>query len=59
MENVDLHKAHIIKIGEPRPLADTAVDLIVSNHVLKHVANAQELANELYRVLAGWLLMRA
>jgi SAM-dependent methyltransferase len=60
MENTDLHKAHIIKIGEPYPLADASVDLIVSDHVLEHVANAKEFADELHRVLkpGGWFCAR-
>lgn len=60
LENQDLDDAFVIKIGEPYPLLDASVDLIVSDHVLEHVANPKEFADELHRVLkpGGWFCAR-
>jgi SAM-dependent methyltransferase len=59
-DNPDLHDAHLIKIGEPYPLADESIDLIVSDHVLEHVTNPVEFAAEVHRVLkpGGWFCAR-
>lgn len=60
MENPDLDEAHVIEIGKRYPLADESVDLIVSDHVLEHVANPTEFAAEINRVLkpGGWFFAR-
>lgn len=60
MENPDLDEAHVIRIGERYPLLDHSVDIIISDHVLEHVANPREFAEEIDRVLkpGGWFCAR-
>jgi len=60
LENPDLDEAHVIEIGKPYPVADESIDLIISDHVLEHVANPAEFAAEIDRVLkpGGWFLAR-
>lgn len=59
-ENPDLDEAHLIEIGKPYPIADASIDLIISDHVLEHVANPTEFAAEIDRVLkpGGWFCAR-
>ena len=60
VENPDLDEAHLIEIGRPYPVADASIDLVVSDHVLEHVANPMEFAAEIDRVLKpdGWFCAR-
>lgn len=50
-ENPFLDEAVVIRPGEPLPFADDSFDLIVSNNVFEHVADAEQVAGELLRIL--------
>ena len=58
--NQAVDTAHVIVPGEPLPLADSSVDLVVSDYVFEHVENPQALGQELNRVLksGGWVCAR-
>lgn len=60
LENPFLDEARVIRIGEPYPFPDDTFDLIVSDWVLEHVANPEEFAAEIGRVLkpGGWFCAR-
>lgn len=60
LSNPCLDEAHVIRIGEPYPFADNSFDLILSDWVLEHVANPEEFAAEIGRVLkpGGWFCAR-
>jgi len=51
LQNPFLDDAQVIRIGAPLPYADATFDLIVSSWVFEHVDNAQEVADELLRIL--------
>lgn len=57
ISNPTLDQALPIQPGEPLPLADASVDLILSWAVFEHIAEPQAVALELKRVLrpGGWL----
>lgn len=59
-ENPLIDEAKVIRIGEPYPFPDDTFDLIVSDWVLEHVANPEEFAAEIARVLkpGGWFCAR-
>lgn len=52
MVNPLLHRATLVRLGEPLPYADASFDLIVSRYVLEHVEHPEIVAAELRRVLA-------
>jgi SAM-dependent methyltransferase len=60
LENPFLDEARLLAIGEPWPFADDSFDLIVADWVLEHVANPDEFAAEIRRVLkpGGWFCAR-
>ncbi|WP_424938730.1 class I SAM-dependent methyltransferase [Algiphilus sp.] len=60
MEHPGLDEFHLIRENERLPLADSSVDLIVSDAVFEHVANPEFVSAELARVLKpdGWLCAR-
>ena len=59
-ENESLDEAHTVGIGEPLPLPDASVDLVVSDHVFEHVDDPDGVVAELDRVLkpGGWICAR-
>jgi len=50
-DNPFLDEGIVIYPGQPLPFLDSSFDLIVSNNVFEHVADAQLVANELLRIL--------
>ncbi len=60
MTNPFLDEAHVIAVDAALPLADSSVDMIVSDHVFEHVGNPDHVAAELTRVLrpGGWICAR-
>lgn len=60
LENPFLDQAFVIVPDGPLPFPDASFDMIVSDYVFEHVANAGHVAAELSRVLApgGWLCAR-
>lgn len=60
IENPDVDEAHVIELNDPYPLADSSIDIVVSDHVLEHVDNPREFAVEALRVLkpGGWFCAR-
>lgn len=50
-ENPYIDEAVVIHPGKPLPFPDASFDLIVSNNVFEHVAEAEQVAAELLRVL--------
>jgi SAM-dependent methyltransferase len=58
--NPGLHEAHVIQRGQPLPLADRSVDLIISDYTFEHVDDAAFVARELERILkpGGWICAR-
>jgi SAM-dependent methyltransferase len=60
MANPSIDEAHVIRIGEPLPLAEASVDLVVADWVMEHVTDPAWTAAELSRVLrpGGWLCVR-
>jgi SAM-dependent methyltransferase len=60
LEHPHLDERHVISPTEPLPLADVAVDLIVCDWVLEHVADPHHFTNEVARVLrpGGWFCAR-
>lgn len=59
-EHPRLDEWHVVPIGQPYPVADASVDLIVANWVLEHVADPLDFVSEVYRVLkpGGWFCAR-
>lgn len=59
-EHPFLDERHVLAIGEPYPLADASVDLVVADWVLEHVATPGAFAAEVERVLkpGGWFCAR-
>ncbi|MEP0069095.1 class I SAM-dependent methyltransferase [Pyruvatibacter sp.] len=60
LENPDLDEAHVVPIGDTYPIADSSLDLIICDHVLEHVTDADSFAREVARVLkpGGWFCAR-
>ena len=62
MKNPSLAEAHIVPAGEGLPFADESFDLVLADHVIEHVqeADAPGVANEVLRVLkpGGWFAAR-
>jgi SAM-dependent methyltransferase len=58
--NPALDEASTISIGEPLPLSDSSVDIVVSDWVLEHIQEPEALASEIARVLkpGGWFCAR-
>lgn len=58
--NPDLDEAHVFEIGQPYPVADNSVDVIICDHVMEHVADPEHFAAEVNRVLrpGGWFCGR-
>lgn len=52
LANPLLHRATIVRLGEPLPYPDASFDLIVARYVLEHVEHPEIVAAELRRVLA-------
>lgn len=59
-ENDTLDEAHVITSGQPLPLADASVDLVVADFVFEHVADPGWAGREIGRVLrpGGWICAR-
>lgn len=59
-ENPVVDEAHVIRVGEPLPLADASVDLVVSDFTFEHVDDPAWAGAELDRVLrpGGWICAR-
>ncbi|MEM9128325.1 MAG: class I SAM-dependent methyltransferase [Pseudomonadota bacterium] len=59
-ENPDLDEAHVVSFGDKYPIADQSVDIVVSDHVIEHVADPSEFSEEIGRVLkpGGWFCAR-
>ena len=57
LANPTIDEAHVVKVGDPLPLADGSVDLVVSSHTFEHVTDPGWAAAEIDRVLkpGGWL----
>lgn len=60
LENPAIDSAKLIRVGEPYPFGDESFDLILSDWVLEHVAEPDEFAGEVFRVLkpGGWFCAR-
>ena len=62
LQNPTLDEAHRITAGETLPLDDRSFDLVIADHVLEHVADADAhgVAAEIHRVLrpGGWFAAR-
>jgi SAM-dependent methyltransferase len=62
LDNAHLDDAVVISPGEALPVGDASFDLVLADHVLEHVAeaDAERVAAELLRVLrpGGWLAAR-
>ena len=58
--NPAMDEAHIVKVGDPLPVADLSVDLLVSDYTFEHIADPAWGAREIDRVLrtGGWLCAR-
>lgn len=58
--NPTLDRAIVISPGDPWPLADGSIDLVLGDHVLEHVDDPAFVAAELARVLrpGGWICAR-
>jgi SAM-dependent methyltransferase len=58
--NPGLDEAHVWKPGDPLPLADASIDVIVSDWTFEHIADPAVAAKELARVLkpGGWICAR-
>lgn len=62
LQNTALAEAHVVGPGAPIPYDDATFDLVLADHVLEHVseADAPKVAAEILRVLrpGGWLAAR-
>lgn len=60
VDNPSLDMAHVVHEGQPIPIADATVDLVVSSFVFEHVRDPAWVAAELGRVLrpGGWICAR-
>lgn len=60
LSNPGLDDAHVVPVGEPLPVPDASVDLVVSDHVFEHVDDPDAVVAELERVLkrGGWVCAR-
>jgi SAM-dependent methyltransferase len=60
LDNPFVDEAFVVAPGEPLPIADQSVDLIVSDAVFEHIAQPDLVASELVRVLrpSGWICAR-
>ena len=58
--NPSVDEAILIGLGEPVPLADASVDLILSDATFEHIADPEFVATELDRILrpGGWICAR-
>lgn len=58
--NPSLDEAIIIEPGKPLPFADASFNMIVSDFVLEHIGEPEQVARELDRVLKpdGWICIR-
>lgn len=59
-ENETLDQGQIIEIGARLPFDDAEFDVVVADYVFEHVANPQEVSDELGRILksGGWICAR-
>lgn len=60
LSNPALDEAHVVKSGDPLPLIDGSIDLVVSDQTFEHIADPAWAAREIGRVLrpGGWLCAR-
>ncbi len=58
--NQSVDESHVVGIGEPLPLPDDSVDIVVSDHVFEHIDDPDAAIAELERVLkpGGWICAR-
>jgi SAM-dependent methyltransferase len=58
--NPYIDEAIVIAPGDPIPLPDKSIDVVLCDHVFEHIENVQHLAKELDRVLVcnGWICAR-
>ncbi len=56
LTNPAVDEAHVVKVGDPLPLDDGSVDLVVSNYTFEHIADPAWASGEIDRVLrpGGW-----
>jgi SAM-dependent methyltransferase len=61
LRNPSLDEAHVIAAGDPFPISDESIDLIVSDFTFEHVSDPAWVTAELDRVLkaGGWLCARS
>ena len=55
--NPSVDEAHVVKVGDPVPLGEGSVDLVVSSYAFEHVADPAWASGEIDRVLrpGGWM----
>lgn len=60
LNNPAVDEAYVVRIGEPLPVGDSTVDLVVSDYVFEHIADPAWAAGEIDRILrpGGWLCAR-
>jgi SAM-dependent methyltransferase len=58
--NAALDRHYVTPVGDPLPLPDESVDIVVSDWTFEHVTNPEAFAKELKRVLkpGGWICAR-
>lgn len=60
LSNPTVDEAHVVRVGDPLPVGDASVDLVVSDYAFEHIAEPAWAAGEIDRVLrpGGWLCAR-
>ena len=60
LTNPNVDSAYVIRVGEPLPLADASVDMVVSDWTFEHLDDPAGAAAEIRRILrpGGWVCAR-
>ena len=60
LSNPAVDEAHVVKVGDPLPVGEGAIDLVVSDFTFEHIADPAWVAAEVDRILkpGGWLCAR-